>query len=173
MVEYYKPTPIEDRKSENTTFADGAIWFGKLAAVGAAGAAAAWAGAKLLKPKIKMPQFMKEFMFREEEHLQAKDYALIGGKTAVIGKLFMMWRKSEAERKGVEDMLEGVNDIAQHHQSNEDLIKDNALVKDMIEFEERKQENLRGNETPERAINTQESKHDGAVSSPSAEQELS
>jgi hypothetical protein len=174
MVEYYKPTPLEDRNSQHVGVGNLVVWLGKLASWGVGGAAIAWSAAKILKPKIARPQFLDkmyeasgiEKLNPHSEFLTPKNYGYIGAKIGVVGKAFTLWREAEAERKGVEDMLEGVHDIASLHQSNEDLEKDNKLVKEMIAFEERKQQKPHHPNKPNLSVDAAQSSYEGSITPP-------
>lgn len=158
MVEYYKPKPLEERSSQHVGAKEGVVWFGKLAAVGLGGWLAGWSGAKIYGKPISSPKFIKNLI--PIETLTPKMIGMIGAKIAVIGKLFLMWRKQEAARIGTEDAYTDMQAIAPLHRSNEDLQKDNTLVKKMIAFEQEQQDEL--NQTTR--ITPESAEHHGMLS---------
>ncbi len=160
---WYAPTPLAQRPSQHVDASNFVGWFGKLALTGISVGAAAWVVAKVTKPKILIPQSIrnagKPFGFWQDTYIAPSSYFGLGTKIGVLVKAFMMWRKGEAEHLGVADIHKDIHVIAEAVPDAEALVTDSALVTKMIGYEKRQQAAL----MPQATVHAQAHLHHGAV----------
>ncbi len=152
MNETYQPVPYDKRPSQNIGVWDYVRQPVALFLLPFALGGAGWLLGKqrpapdyATKPeKMNMLQAYRESLRRQfgnNEH-EGGLYAVYGLKIGIAVAAFMLWRKKEKKGMEVADVVGSVKEIAPLHMTNEDLQKDNELVKKMIAYEKQKQQRL-------------------------------
>lgn len=148
----YQPIPYEERPSQKVTWGDYLRKHVSLLLLPIALAGVGYMVGKNIKMTpiseetkksggiLHAYQTYMQMQFGSENKGQL--FAAYGSKIGVIISAFLAWKKKEQKRLEVSDVVESVKEIAPLHQTNEDLEKDNALVKKMIAFEQEKQAKL-------------------------------
>ena len=136
MVEKYEPQPFEKRPSQNVGIGHYLKELSPILGLAALGAATGWTAAKAgisrYSPGVS---------------------ATIGGKATALVSAFLIWRKHEKARMGVKEIYKDLKSVESMHLTNEDLIKDNDVLKKMIEFEKRNHDTPSGTSFAERISN--------------------
>lgn len=162
MSETYQPTPFKQRPSQKITAWD---YTRKVVPIFllpiALGVVGLFVG-RQIKPDVSEASLKKdaeksllEQMIFGRSRLQALADGNYGNvfknQGFVLGSMisaFLAWRRGEKKRLEVAEVVESVKDIAPLHQTNEDIEKDNQLVKKMIAFEQEKQKQLQAGTAP-------------------------
>lgn len=132
MSEWYKPTPYSSRPSQNLTpwnYVKDYAWIYSLPLVGKG------AGILLGKTTNAGP-FMTAL------------YVLAGFAVGGVTSAFVFWKKDERKRLQVQETLDSVKEVSPLHRTNDDLKKENALLQDMIEFEQNKTASIQKQQSP-------------------------
>jgi hypothetical protein len=125
MAQYEIPKPIEERQNQRpVTFVDflKETWTVPAAWLGGALAGMAFARARGIESGT--PKYMTTVG--------------VPAKIGAFVAFFMMWKKTEAERLGVEEIYTNYKDAKALRMDNEGLKKENALLKQMVEYEDQK-----------------------------------
>lgn len=158
----YQPVPFEQRPSQTLGAWDYLRKRGFIFILPFLVGGAGWAVGKTIKAERNLPALPENASFLQQFTHGVKlkaamegDYgsALLGRGLALGGFItaFLAWRQEEKKRLEVGDVVASVKDVANLHRSNEDIEKDNALVKKMIAFEREKQARLGAQDAPHQA----------------------
>lgn len=126
MPQYSETTPLEDRASKHITLGQFMRETWPVPAAWLSGAAAGVLFSKAKGYQSGTPAAQLAMM--------------IPAKLGAFFALFMMWRKKEKEHIGIGEIYDKYKDARALRMTNEELLKENSLLKQMVEFEERQQE---------------------------------
>lgn len=121
MVEKYEPVPFEQRPSQNIGLKHYAHEIAPIVGLTALGGFGGWLVGKL-------------GIIRQSPAITAS----LGAKATGLISVFLIWRKHEKKNLGIEEAYKELKTIEHLHLTDDDLRRDNRILKQMIEFEKHK-----------------------------------
>lgn len=127
MAQYSEVTPLEERASKKVTLGQFLkdTWPVPAAWLGGAALGMLFSKAKGYKTGTPAAQFAM----------------MLPAKLGAFLAFFMVWQKKEKEHIGIGEIYDKYKDARALRMTNDDLVKENAVLGQMVEFEERQQEN--------------------------------